>query len=88
MPWGHSNCLAMEGWQSRMQAKALTAGALLQWTVIITYCTVDPFVYLAGVVGALTGAVLSVLQQKQFLRHSCGTAASCMICVGGFAGAV
>ena len=39
-----------------------------------------------GVVGMLTGAVLSVLQQKQLLRHSVGTAASCIICVGGFAG--
>ncbi|KAL3157013.1 hypothetical protein ABBQ38_001265 [Trebouxia sp. C0009 RCD-2024] len=63
MPLGRSNCAAMEGWQSRLQAKILTA----------------------GVVGAFTGAVLSVLQQKRFFKHSLGTAASCMVCVGGFA---
>jgi len=39
-----------------------------------------------GVGGTLAGAVLAVLQQKQLLAHSLGTAASCMICVGGFAG--
>lgn len=39
----------------------------------------------AGVGGTLAGAVLAVLQQKQLLASSLGTAASCMICVGGFA---
>lgn len=79
----------MEGWQSRMQAKVLTAGAVRRWSVdnTLKYCTsFQPYFEHAGVVGSLTGAVLSILQQKHFLRHSLGTAASCMICVGGFAG--
>jgi len=39
-----------------------------------------------GVGGTLAGAILAVLQQRQLLAHSLGTAASCIICVGGFAG--
>jgi len=46
----------------------------------------DSIFALTGVGGTLAGAVLAVLQQKQLLAHSFGTAASCMICVGGFAG--
>lgn len=39
----------------------------------------------AGVGGTLVGAALSVLQQGPFLRYAFGTAASWVICVGGFA---
>ena len=43
--------------------------------------------HLTGVGGTLVGAALSVLQQGPFLRYAFGTAASWVICVGGFAGA-
>ena len=72
-----------------MQATVLTAGAVRRvgcQHISVYPTSVQPYSEPAGVVGSLAGAVLSVLQQKHFVRHSVGTAASCMICVGGFAG--
>lgn len=40
----------------------------------------------AGVGGTVAGAALAVLQQKKFVGHCAGTAASCMVCMGAFAG--
>jgi hypothetical protein len=89
MPLGHTNCPIIDGWQGRLQAKLAAAGAVIMMTASCTPQTElyhDSIFAPTGVGGTLAGAVLAVLQQKQILAHSLGTAASCMICVGGFAG--